>query len=80
MATRLQTFLVRADNDRECVMRLPVDRYGGITLNGYKAIRRRFCDGSTDIEHGLKYAINLEAFNSGHNIAAAIEKYYQNTI
>lgn len=61
-------------------MRLPVDRYGGLTMNGYKAIRRRFYDGSTDTEHGLKYAINLEAFSSGHNIAAAIEQYYQNAI
>ena len=61
-------------------MRLPVGRYGGITTTGFKTIHRRFYDGQTDTPHGLKYALNLEAFSSGHTLKDAIEKYYLNEV
>jgi hypothetical protein len=78
--TKQSVFLIRADNDRECVMKLPVNRYGGITSKGFAQVRSRFYDGTTATQHGLKYALNLEAFSSGHNIAKAIEQYYRNEV
>lgn len=68
-------FLIRADSGRECVMRLPVGKYGGITTKAYQIIRRRFYECATDTQHGLKYALNLEAFSNGRDLAEAISKY-----
>lgn len=76
----MKTFLIRADNDRECIMRLPVNRYGGITHKGFTIIHNRFYDGATGTTHSLKYALNLEAFSNGHDLSDAIKKYYQNKI
>lgn len=83
--TTQKLFLIRAELGRsgvlkECTMRLPVGRYGGITDKGMKAIRARFFDGTMQQEGSMKYALNLEAYSNGHDIAAAIETYYQNKI
>jgi hypothetical protein len=77
---KLKVFLIRADNDKEAVMRLPVDQYGGITHKGMQLIGKRFYDGSTGKTHWLKYAVCLEAFTNGEDIIQAIESYYSNTI
>ena len=61
-------------------MRLPVNNHGSITQKGFEIIHARFYDGATKTTHGMKYAINLEAFSSGHDIAEAIRKYYQNVL
>lgn len=61
-------------------MRLPVDRYGGITQKGMELIRRRFHDGATNTPHWMQYALNLEQFSSGRNIVEAIGDYYKNRI
>jgi len=83
--TRQKTFLIRAELGRsgvlkECVMRLPVDQNGGITNKGRQAIRSRFFDGSTQTPGSMQYALNLEAFSNGHDITAAIKKYYENKV
>jgi hypothetical protein len=75
-----QTFLIRADNGRECVMRLPVDKYGGITAKGFKVTQARFYDGATNTTHGLQYALNLEAFSTSDALLEAIIKYKQHII
>ena len=69
-----------ADSGREAVMRLPVDRYGGITPKGYTTIRARFYDGAEQKQHGLKYAVCLEAFSTGKDLQEAIKSYYKNEI
>jgi len=68
---KYQTFLVKTENEKEAVMRLPVNVHGGITPKGFKIVRSRFND-------GLRYALNLEAFSSGRDLAAAVTKYYKN--
>lgn len=83
--TTQKLFLIRAELGRsgqlkECTMRLPVGRYGGITQKGMQAIRSRFLDGNTGLEGSMKYALNLEAFSSGHAIVEAIGKFYENKI
>ena len=76
--TKLTTFLIRADNDAEAIMRLPVNRYGSITPKGTTAIRNRFFDGSTS--HYARYVLNLEAFSTGQNLKDAIDSYLANKL
>lgn len=71
----LKTFLIKAENGREAVMRLPVDQYGGITRKGYQMVRTRFFDGSINRSFGVAYLINLEYFSDGKALAKAIENY-----
>jgi hypothetical protein len=78
--SKQQLFLIRADDEREAVMRLPVNRYGGITQKAFDAIHRRFYDGASNTHHNMRYALNLEAFSNGRNLVEAIEKYYRNEI
>ena len=75
-----QTFLIRADNEREAVMRLPVNGHGGITHKGFEQIHARFYDGATETTHGMKYALNLEAFSNGRDLTEAIRRYYKNEL
>ncbi len=53
--TKTQTFLIKTDTNKEAVMRLPVDKYGGITMKAREAIRKRFYDGSNG--HDISEAI-----------------------
>ncbi len=77
---KYQTFLIKTDNDKEAVMRLPINRYGSFTPKAIKTIRERFYDGSERKYDNWRYVINLEAYSNGHDISKAIEKYYQNKI
>lgn len=82
---RQKVFLIRAELGRtgalkECVMRLPVDRYNGITHKGMQMVRDRFFDGTTQMQGSLRYAVCLEAYSDGHSIAEAIKNYYANKI
>jgi hypothetical protein len=78
--TKQIVFLIKADNGKEAVMRLPVDRYQGITAKGHQIIRQRFYDGSAKVYHGLKYALNLEAFTNGEDLMQALSNYQKSII
>ncbi len=83
--TTQKVFLIRAELGRtgtlkECVMRLPVDRYSGITSKGHQMIAQRFFDGTTQTPGRYKYALNLEAFSNGADLGKAIESYQKNKI
>lgn len=70
---RQQAFLVRVETGHECVTRLPVNKYGGITPSGFRTVR-------TMMGSGLRYALNLEAFGSGSGLLDAISKYQHGTL
>lgn len=78
--TKINTFLIKANNDKETIMRLPVGRYGAITPKALKMIRSRFYDGSTDTQHSMKYALNLEAFSSADTLSQALKNYQKNVL
>lgn len=78
--TTQRTFLIRATSGKEAVMRLPIDRYGGITHKGREKVEQRFYDGSTNKKHGVQYALCLEAFNSADDLIHALNKYNKNII
>lgn len=80
MATRLNTFLIKATSGREGIMRLPIDRYGGMTTKAHKMIEQRFYDGATSTPGSMKYALNLEAFTSADSLMQALEHYKNDTI
>lgn len=75
---KINTFLIRASNNEEAVMRLPVNTHGGITPKGFKIVRERFS--VLDKVSSLQYALNLEAFSNGESLVRAIEKYQKNTL
>jgi len=77
---KTNTFLIRATSGREAVMRLPIGRYGAITQKGRDIIGKRFYEGGTNTKHNMKYALNLEAFSNGKELAEAIEKYNKNIL
>lgn len=78
--TKLNLFLIKATSGREAVMKLPIDRYGGITHKGFELVRKRFHDGSTDTYHGLKCALNLEACCNADSLGKALVNYQKNII
>lgn len=80
MAAKTKVFLIKSDHGKECVMRLPVGKYGGITTRGMKMVSDRFFDGATNTPHWLKYALGLESFSSGKTLIEAIEKYYKDQL
>lgn len=81
MATQQQkVFLIKTDHNRECVMRLPVNTYGGITTKGFKIVRDRFYDAATDTRHTTRYALCLEAYSSADDLIRALGDYKKNKI
>lgn len=72
---KTQTFLVKATNGKEAVMRLPVGKYGAITQKAFDAISQRFYDGVTDTRGQLQYAVNLEAYSNADDLIFALESY-----
>jgi len=70
---KTQTFLIRADNGKEAVFRLPVGKYGSLTPTAFKTVRTR-------LNGGMKYALNLEALSNGRDIQEAIRRYYANKL
>lgn len=75
-----QTFMVKATSGREGVMRLPVGKYGALTTKAFKMIRQRFYEGATDTEHGLQYAVNLEAYTNADDLIKALQNYKENKL
>ena len=83
--TKEKVFLIKAElgrtgTMRECVMRLPVGRYGGITTKGMHAIAERFFDGTTQTPGTMRYALCLEAFSTADELTKALENYKKNVI
>jgi len=80
--TKLTIFMIKAGNGKEAVMRLPVNRHGGITPKGFKMACARFYDTTnTDPRHNsLKYALNLEAYGSAQALMGALANYQKNII
>ena len=77
---KLTLFLIKADNGKEALMRLPVNAHGGITPKGFSLVRARFYDGIMKVNHGLKYALNLEAYGSADSLISALQDYKKNII
>ena len=75
---KTNTFLIKASNNKEAVIRLPVNRYGGITTKGIKLVQARFS--TPEKINGLKYALNLETFSSGASLMEAISRYQKNIL
>lgn len=71
-------FLIKADNDEECITRLPVNKSDGITAKGFKIIRERFS--TPEASHGLKYALNLEAYSNAESLMVALKNYQKNIL
>lgn len=78
--TKTQTFLIKTNQGKECVIRLPINQYGGITRRGFDIIGKRFFDGITGKRGQLKYVLNLEAYSNGEDLSKALEKYHKNII
>lgn len=78
--TKLTLFMIKAGNGKEAVMRLPVNRFGGITPRGFKMVQDRFSNRDTGDIQGLKYALNLESYGSAEALMGALENYRKNII
>lgn len=70
---KLNTFLVKAENGREAVMRLPTGKYGTITHKAFDMCRARLGDKA-------RYFLNLEAFNSADVLIEALNKYKKDEV
>lgn len=83
--TTKKLFLIKAEIGRsgeikECIMRLPVDQYGGITSKGHREIAQRFFDGATSTPGQMKYALCLEVYSNAKDLMGALENYQSNKI
>lgn len=74
------TFLIKSADNQEAIMRLPINRTGGITTKGFKLIGERFYNGTTKQAGQLKYAVNLDAYSNARNLIEALTNYQKNTI